>query len=141
MRIIIPFGPRKIPGFVVDLDNEYTLPETKLKLLSDVIYITPVLTSELLDLGKWLAQQTLCLYIIAFQAMLTHVLKAKYEKLLVRLTEDRLLPDLEMLFSGYETVDFERLKTLHISYYYVRQAIQTDDIFNRYVMNSSVLKK
>jgi len=141
MRVIIPFGPRKITGFVVDLDNESTLPEHKLKPLLDVIDITPVLTSELLDLGKWLAQQTLCLYITAFQAMLPHVLKAKYEKHLVRLTEDRLLPDLEMLFSGYETVDFERLKTLNINYHHVRQAIQSGDIMIRYVVTSRETKK
>jgi len=141
MRVIIPFGPRKITGFVVDLDNDSTFPKHKLKPLLDVIDITPVLTPELLDLGKWLAQQTLCLYITAFQAMLPHVLKAKYEKHIVRLTEDRLLPDLETLFSGYETVNFERIKTLNISYHHVRQAIQSGDIMVKYVVTSRETKK
>src|SRR5699024_6041568 len=52
-----------------------------------------------------------------------------------------ILPDLEMLFSGYETVDFERLKTLNISYYHVRQAIQSGDIMIRYVVTSRETKK
>src|SRR5699024_8139645 len=83
MRVIIPFGPRKITGFVVERIEKSSY--NQLKEIMDVLDVTPVLTQELLELGKWLASETLSLYITTFQAMLPQVLKAKYAKEIVRL--------------------------------------------------------
>jgi primosomal protein N' (replication factor Y) (superfamily II helicase) len=81
MRIIVPFGPRKIQGFVVGLKDESDF--AKLKEISEPMDLYPVLTEELLDLGDWLAEKTLCYKISGFQAMLPAALKAKYEKKLI----------------------------------------------------------
>ncbi|CAG9607465.1 primosomal protein N' [Pseudoneobacillus rhizosphaerae] len=81
MRIIVPFGPRKIQGFVVDLKDESDF--SKLKEISEPMDLYPVLTKELLELGDWLAEKTLCYKISGFQAMLPAALKAKYEKKLI----------------------------------------------------------
>src|SRR5690625_2891862 len=99
MRVVIPFGPRKITGFVV---AKTTTSEAKqLKEIIDVLDLTPVLTEELLALGRWLAEETLCLYITAYQAMLPHVLKAKYDKEIVRQCEvTELSPELANLFAN-----------------------------------------
>ncbi|MFJ7728975.1 primosomal protein N' [Neobacillus sp. NPDC097160] len=78
MRVIIPFGPRNIQGFVIGLKAE-----SELKKLREIIApmdLEPVLNKELLELGNWLTESTLCFKIFAFQVMLPAALKAKYEK-------------------------------------------------------------
>lgn len=77
MRVIIPFGPRKITGFVIERIAQSDFEH--LKAIIDVLDVTPVLTDELLHVGQWLADETLSLYIMTFQAMLPQVLKAKYK--------------------------------------------------------------
>jgi len=78
MRVVVPFGPRNIQGFVMDI-----IAESKFKKLREIIEpmdLEPVLNHELLELGDWLTENTLCFKISAFQVMLPAALKAKYEK-------------------------------------------------------------
>ena len=78
MRVIVPFGPRKIQGFVTELKAESEF--KKLREICEPMDLEPVLNQELLELGNWLTENTLCFKIYAFQAMLPAALKAKYEK-------------------------------------------------------------
>ncbi|WP_110112884.1 primosomal protein N' [Bacillus sp. CGMCC 1.16541] len=78
MRVIVPFGPRKIQGFVIGLKEETDV--KRLRSIHEMVDLTPVLTSELLELGEWLTERTLCFAISAFQAMLPAAMKAKYDK-------------------------------------------------------------
>lgn len=78
MRVIVPFGPRNIQGFVIDVKESSTFP--KLKELIEPMDLTPVLNEELLLLGDWLTTHTLCTKIAGYQAMIPAALKAKYEK-------------------------------------------------------------
>jgi primosomal protein N' (replication factor Y) (superfamily II helicase) len=78
MRVIVPFGPRKIQGFVISLKEESDI--QTLKELVEPMDLVPVLNQELLELGQWLTENTLCFKIAAYQAMLPAALKAKYEK-------------------------------------------------------------
>jgi len=139
MRVVIPFGPRKITGFVVEKTSESEFDQ--LKEIIDVLDLTPVLTSELLELGKWLANDTLCLYIIAFQAMLPQVLKAKYDKEITRVTESNLSRDLEILFAGRKVIPYEEITNAEISYSHLQQAIKEGDIAINYLVKSQVTKK
>ncbi|MGM0873616.1 MAG: primosomal protein N' [Bacillota bacterium] len=85
MRVIVPFGPRKIQGFVVETKNQSEF--KRLKSILELLDLTPCLTKELLLLGHWLTEKTLCFKISAFQVMLPAAMKAKYEKVLA-LTAD-----------------------------------------------------
>ena len=78
MRVIVPFGPRKVQGFVIGIvaDSQFA----KLRNIIEPMDIEPVLNEELLNLSDWLTEQTLCYKISAFQVMLPPALKAKYEK-------------------------------------------------------------
>ncbi len=78
MRVIVPFGPRKVQGFVIAIveDSEFA----KLRDIIEPMDIEPVLNEELLNLADWLTERTLCYKISAFQVMLPPALKAKYEK-------------------------------------------------------------
>jgi primosomal protein N' (replication factor Y) (superfamily II helicase) len=78
MRVVVPFGPRKIQGFVMELKEKGEV--SKLKAISEPMDLVPVLNEELLSLGSWLTDKTLCFKISAFQAMLPAAMKAKYEK-------------------------------------------------------------
>ncbi|REJ13631.1 MAG: primosomal protein N' [Caldibacillus debilis] len=81
MRVIVPFGSRKVQGFVVSLKEKAE--REQLKAIIEPMDEQPVLTEELLELGEWLSENTLCLKIAAFQAMLPAALKVNYEKYLV----------------------------------------------------------
>ncbi|MBC1550297.1 primosomal protein N' [Listeria sp. FSL L7-1434] len=103
MRVSVPFGNRKIQGFVVSLGEIEENP--KLKGIDGVMDLAPVLNEELMELGDWLAEDTLSFRVSAYQAMLPAALRAKYEKYFLRLDEEN--EELEQLFEGYETLDWK----------------------------------
>ncbi|GGJ86423.1 primosomal protein N' [Lentibacillus kapialis] len=139
MRVIVPFGSRKVMGYVVARTGESDFDH--LKELIDILDLTPILTPELLDLGKWLAEETISLYITAFQAMLPQVLKANYKKELERLTTESLSEQLEVLFAGRDFISYEELGNAGVSFYQVQKAIQAGDIAVHYQVKSRVTKK
>ncbi len=139
MRVSVPFGPRKIMGFVVALTSSSSF--NRLKEISDVLDLMPVLTDELLELGKWLAEHTLSLYITAYQAMLPHVLKATYKKELIRNTENRLSEELETLFSGRDVIPYDKFIHSTVPLNQLQQAIQAGDVSVNYLVKSKATKK
>jgi primosomal protein N' (replication factor Y) (superfamily II helicase) len=108
MRVIVPFGPRNIQGFVLEIKQESDY--EKLREIIEPMDLEPVLNQELLTLGNWLTDNTLCFKIFAFQAMLPAALKAKYEKK-VKVSEgvnSSDLPDeLQEYFARKETLSWE----------------------------------
>lgn len=92
VRVVVPFGPRKVQGFVVSLSEESSFHQ--LKEIIEPMDLSPVLNRELLELGEWLTEKTLCFKISAFQVMLPPALKAKYEKK-IKLGEQVEINDLE----------------------------------------------
>ncbi|MDQ0230587.1 primosomal protein N' [Metabacillus malikii] len=110
MRVIVPFGPRKVQGFIVELKNQTDY--EKLKSISDLVDLTPCLTTELIELGQWLTEKTLCFKVSAFQAMLPAAMKAKYEKV-IRFIGDELeaLPfTIRPFFEGKIEVDLKDIE-------------------------------
>lgn len=139
MRVIIPFGPRKISGFVVDIVDDSEV--SGLKEIIDVLDLTPVLTEELLEVGKWLASETMCFYITALQAMLPQLLKASYKKEIIRQTENPLPQALEKLFLNTTVISYESISERGISYSILQKYIQTGDIVINYVVKSKETKR
>ncbi|MFT8320884.1 MAG: primosomal protein N' [Bacillus sp. (in: firmicutes)] len=117
MRVIVPFGPRKVQGFVEEIHPESSFPS--LKKISEPMDLVPVLNNELLHLADWLSEQTLCYKISAFQAMLPPALKAKYQrkiKLLAELDLNELTESLHPLFAGKREVLWEEaIKTTSLT--------------------------
>ncbi|MCM3547091.1 primosome assembly protein PriA [Niallia circulans] len=110
-RVIVPFGPRRIQGFVVAL--EQTSEATKLKPISEVLDPLPVLSEELLELGDWLAKTTVCYKVKAFSAMLPAALKTKVSKQVERKAALDLLPlPLQTLFADHDVVPWEVARSL-----------------------------
>ncbi|WP_449619337.1 primosomal protein N' [Robertmurraya sp. Marseille-Q9965] len=103
VRVIVPFGPRKIQGFVVGFSERSEF--SGLKEIIEPMDLTPVLNEELLGLGDWLTEQTLSYKISAFQVMLPAALKAKYEKKIkLRKSIDQLPEELRILFAKNDTI-------------------------------------
>lgn len=139
MRVIVPFGPRKVMGFVMSLGEESSYDH--LKNISDVLDFTPALTSELLELGKWMAEDTLSFYITAYQAMLPQALKAQYKKELVKETDLDLSPEIDMLFAGRDVIPFDEFTHSAMTYNQLQKAIQDGDITINYLVESKATKK
>src|SRR5699024_3456821 len=139
MRVIVPFGARKVMGFVVQKAN--TSAFDRLKEIIDVLDITPALTAELLALGKWLADKTLSLYITTYQAMLPQVLKTAYKKELKRNTNTKLDEPLEDLFAGRDVIPFEEMQASLVTYNQVQKAVQDGNIVVNYIVSSKITKK
>ncbi|WP_017727255.1 primosomal protein N' [Halalkalibacterium ligniniphilum] len=78
MRVVVPFGPRKIQGFVLKTEEDSTV--AKMKAIEEVLDVEPILTNELLRLGDWLTEQTLCYKVSAYQVMLPAALRTKVKK-------------------------------------------------------------
>ncbi|MFC4617292.1 primosomal protein N' [Camelliibacillus cellulosilyticus] len=111
VRVVVPFGPRKRLGFVTGVKTDSEL--DKLRPLYSVIDHTPVLTEELLDLGRWMADETLCFQISAFQAMLPVALKADYKKTIIVRNPEQLkasYPELQSVFPEDKGVDWDALQ-------------------------------
>ena len=76
MKVKIPFGSLEINGFVLKiLSNTTNMGDLKeIKCIVDEYFI---LNDELLELGKYLKEKTLCSLMTAYQTMLPSSLKIK----------------------------------------------------------------
>lgn len=74
-RVLVPFGPRMVEGFVLNIENKEV--DFSLKEISSVIDEDAILNQELLELGKYISKKTMCNLISAYQTMLPSALKAK----------------------------------------------------------------
>ncbi len=54
MRVFVPFGRRRITGYVVDISNHHKT-NISLKTIEEVLDSEPIISKELLSLTKWIA--------------------------------------------------------------------------------------
>ncbi|MGP6147661.1 primosomal protein N' [Jeotgalibaca sp. A122] len=106
MRVEVPFGPRQIQGFIVDIVDEADF-EGELKEIVGPLDLEPVLTEELLQLGEDMADQIYAFRIHCYQTMLPPVLKAKYEKEFY-LTNGEQGKEVYEVFQGETVISWER---------------------------------
>lgn len=138
VRVVIPFGPRKITGFVIELKERSNV--DGLKEIIDVLDLTPVLTEELIEVGKWLAEETLSLYITTYQAMLPQVLKAKYAKEVALVRENVAADSIRALFDGRKTIGYdEALKHVPISL--LQKEIEKGNVKINYIVKTREAKR
>ncbi|ADH99199.1 primosomal protein N' [Salisediminibacterium selenitireducens] len=92
MRVIVPFGPRKVQGFVIRTSHTSTVPDDKLRAISDLTDLSPPLTDELLALSEWVRDHTVSYHISVLKSMLPAAMRAKYRKKLI--LKDDVMPDI-----------------------------------------------
>lgn len=137
IRVSVPFGPRMIQGFVVGIKD--TTDVKKLKNIAEPLDLIPVLNEELLNLGMWLADQTLCLKISAYQAMLPVAMKAKYEKVLHRI-DDHNKPYLDDIFGNKDELKWEEADKLNILGV-LQKEVKKGTVEVKYLVKSKANKK
>jgi primosomal protein N' (replication factor Y) len=106
-RVKVPFGPRLIMGYVLELKE--TSDFDKLKNVVQILDLSPSLTKELLELGKTLAMSNTSPLVSIYQAMLPKALKSKYKKKLVCKDTSLLDLDLALKFNKYNEVIYDDL--------------------------------
>ncbi|MYL19130.1 primosomal protein N' [Halobacillus litoralis] len=139
VRVIVPFGPRKILGYVISLSETSSF--SSVKKIADVLDVIPTLTEELLHLGKWLSNYTLSYYISCLQVMLPQVMKAKYRKELWKLTDEPLQSALDAVFDGRGVMDFEEFEQSGVSYHVLRKHMNEGEVDVHYEVKSRETKK
>ncbi len=104
MRVEVPFGrgKRQIQGFVMKVKDSSDF-QGKLKPITRVIDLKPVLSQEMLDLSYWLADRTYSFQISCLQTMLPSVMRAKYKQFVIAIDESD--PDVLALFAGKPTFE------------------------------------
>ncbi|WP_078547226.1 primosomal protein N' [Litchfieldia alkalitelluris] len=115
MRVIVPFGPRKVQGFVMEIRD--TTEVEKLKKIHTVLDLVPVLNKELLQVGEWLTDKTLCFMISALQVMLPAAMRAKYEKEIKLISKEAfevLDPSIKLLFGSSDRLGWEEIENKNL---------------------------
>ncbi|NWK84350.1 primosomal protein N' [Staphylococcus sp. GSSP0090] len=82
MRVIVPFGPRTIQGYVMQITDEPDgkIDIKKLKEIKEIQDIKPELTEELIQLTEWYNNYFVTKRISMLEVMLPSAIKAKYTK-------------------------------------------------------------
>lgn len=85
MRVIVPFGPRTIQGYVMDItqQTDTSMDISKLKAIKEIQDIKPELTKELIQLADWYHTYFVTKRISMLEVMLPSAIKAKYTKVFV----------------------------------------------------------
>lgn len=142
VRVVVPFGPRSLQGFVVEVGTSSDV--EKIKPITELLDIEPILNEELLQLGKWVTQQTLSYQISSFQAMLPAALKAKYEKELELIQPDQLTsmhPALQSLFQQAPTVSWSEIENQPSLLRMVQKEVKNGYLEINYVVKAKGKKK
>ncbi|MCZ0872240.1 primosomal protein N' [Peribacillus sp. AS_2] len=107
MRVIVPFGPRMVQGFVTGLKVKSDF--AKLRFIKEPMDLEPIINDELLQLGDWLTKEAMCFKISALQAMLPAAMKAKYEKVIkvVEDKKDQIPPSIQNLFGKSDSLSWK----------------------------------
>lgn len=74
-RVLVPFGKQKIEGFILSINNDKEF-SYEIKEIIEVIDDNAVINEEMMELGKYIKNKTLCTLISAYQTMLPSALKA-----------------------------------------------------------------
>ena len=104
MRVMVPFGARSLTGVILRVKESSDF-KGKLRPISKVMDVVPILNEELLALGMDLAKETGATMISCFDAMIPAAMKSKYRKMFVRLQDNGFPDELSDLFSQLDAVD------------------------------------
>lgn len=75
MKVVVPFGKTTTNGFVINIKTKTN--ENELKSITNIADETFVLNDELLKLGKYIKETTLCSLVTSYQCMLPSSMKIK----------------------------------------------------------------
>lgn len=117
IRVVVPFGPRTIQGYVMEVTTQpdSQLDISKMKNIIEVKDIKPELTPELIALSEWMSTTHVIKRISMLEVMLPSAIKAKYKKAFM------LKDDTELTSEIIERFDKN-------GFYYYKDAQKNNDI-------------
>ena len=136
VRVLVPFGPRTIMGFVISLKSQSD--HQRLRPIKEQLDIQPVLNEELKTLGINLSQETGSTMIKCFEAMIPNAMRASYKKKVRRISES-LLPELIPFFQQASVVDYEKIPVERLKD--LKQALQINQLEILYEVKDKLGKK
>ncbi|MDI2589305.1 primosomal protein N' [Psychrobacillus sp. NEAU-3TGS] len=143
-RVHVPFGPRKVQGFITNIKEQTDLDISKLKAIHSIIDVEPVMTEELLQLSKWLTNKTLCYEIDALQVMLPAALRATYKKNIRLVDPSALDDDFLALFGKKEVVSYEVIEKAGLlramKKYLADGAVQLETVIKQHAKAKTIAK-
>lgn len=100
MRVIVPFGPRTIQGYVMQVTDkpDGNIDIAKLKEIKEIQDIKPELTEELIQLTEWYNNYFVTKRISMLEVMLPSAIKAKYTKVFSIVDADAVPEELKVKF-------------------------------------------
>ncbi|WP_283678209.1 primosomal protein N' [Lentilactobacillus sp. Marseille-Q4993] len=98
MRVKVPFGPRKLTGFVVGFADQSSF-NGRLKPIESVIDLYPVINPEMLKIASFLSKKTFSYYISCLQTMLPGGMKTKFDKVITA-KDDQVAAEYPEIFNG-----------------------------------------
>ena len=134
-RVVVPFGPRKVQGFVVGLSETSNF-KGKMKDLLVVVDEMPPLTPELVKLSADLAQNIYSYRIKILQAMLPWVMRAGYRKLLLPTSSEAK----KMPFFQGDPIDLNKI-TDSMQIKKIRTLLKNNDAKIEYIVDNKAKKK
>ncbi|PKM83737.1 MAG: primosomal protein N', partial [Firmicutes bacterium HGW-Firmicutes-13] len=90
MRVLVPFGGRKLSGFITGFDSKAEIEVEKIKEITKILDSFPLITKELMDLAFWISEFYLCPLVEVLKAIIPDFyvkIKAK-EEIWVKLKGD-----------------------------------------------------
>ncbi len=85
MRVKVPFGRRSVTGFVIGISDSTNF-KGKLKPISSLVDLYPVINEELLELADWMSRDTFSFKISCLQTMLPGGMRTKVKKVVTALS-------------------------------------------------------
>ena len=134
-RVFVPFGSRKLQGFVIGLSKTSNF-QGKLKDLLLVVDELPPLTPELVSLSKTLANEIFSYRISILKTMLPRVMRANYRKILIPISDQA---KKDPFFKG-KIVDLNQIKSSH-EVAYIHQLIKKQDAKIEYIVENQAKTK
>lgn len=99
IRVFAPFGKRNLMGIVIELKEEAN-PEYKLKEIISLLDIEPVLSEEMILLGKKLSAYYYSFLIENYFMMIPNSLKGKYVKIVDFTNYDNSIESINVILNG-----------------------------------------
>ena len=76
-RVKVPFGKRRLLGFIVNIKDNSDYDLSKLKEIDEILDLKPIITKEFIELSKYMVESYYTFYITALKTMIPTALKVK----------------------------------------------------------------
>ncbi len=97
-RVSVPFGSRKVLGFVMDIHENAKSDISKIKDIDDILDMNAILNKEFITLSEYMVKRYYSFYITCLKCMIPKALSVNYLKIIKLIKPDLIDDELKSLF-------------------------------------------